>query len=163
MINTLITNFWLNYLFANFFNSLLIVLHSSFILSLTSPLYCRCFTWLTPPGPYRATTCRERELTMNHIHIFVTTQGLEVSPDEGSAQCRGQLQDNTNMKDDKLNSRTHFSNKVDMKGWLWRPNDIRDFVGLKLLDICLTGEEKTRKKPHSGILSRPGIEPGPAA
>ena len=31
--------------------------------------------------------------------------------------------------------------------------------GLKLPDICLTGE----KKPHPGNLSRPGIEPGPAA
>ena len=34
-----------------------------------------------------------------------------------------------------------------------------DLVGLKLPDICLTGEEK----PHPGILSRPGIEPGSAA
>ena len=35
----------------------------------------------------------------------------------------------------------------------------RDLVGLKLPDIRLTGEEK----PHPGNLSRPGIEPGPAA
>ena len=38
-----------------------------------------------------------------------------------------------------------------------------DLVGLKLPDIRLTGEEKPRKKPHPGSLSRPGIEPGPAA
>ena len=38
-----------------------------------------------------------------------------------------------------------------------------DLVGLKLPDIRLTDEEKSRKKPHSGNLSRPGIEPGPAA
>ena len=38
-----------------------------------------------------------------------------------------------------------------------------DFVGLKFPDIRLTGEEKTPKKPHPGNLSRPGIEPGPAA
>ena len=37
-----------------------------------------------------------------------------------------------------------------------------DLVGLKLPDIRLTGEEKPRKKPHPGNLSRPGIEPGPA-
>ena len=37
-----------------------------------------------------------------------------------------------------------------------------DLGGLKLPDICLTGEEKPRKKPHTGNLSRPGIEPGPA-
>ena len=35
--------------------------------------------------------------------------------------------------------------------------------GPKLPDIRLTGEEKPRKKPHPGNLSRPGIEPGPAA
>ena len=35
--------------------------------------------------------------------------------------------------------------------------------GLKLPDICLTGEEKPQKKPHPENLSRPGIEPGPAA
>ena len=34
-----------------------------------------------------------------------------------------------------------------------------DLGGLKLPDICLTGEEK----PHPGNLSRPGIEPGPTA
>ena len=38
----------------------------------------------------------------------------------------------------------------------------RDLVGLKLLDICLTGEE-TPEKPHTGNLSRPGIESGPTA
>ena len=38
-----------------------------------------------------------------------------------------------------------------------------DLGGLKFPDICLTGEEKLRKKPHPGNLSRPGIEPGPAA
>ena len=38
-----------------------------------------------------------------------------------------------------------------------------DLVGLKLPDIRLTAEEKPRKKPHPGNLSRSGIEPGPAA
>ena len=37
-----------------------------------------------------------------------------------------------------------------------------DLLGLKLPDIRLTDEEKPRKKPHPGNLSRPGIEPGPA-
>ena len=35
--------------------------------------------------------------------------------------------------------------------------------GLTLPDICLIGEEKPLKKPHPGNLTRPGIEPGPAA
>ena len=38
-----------------------------------------------------------------------------------------------------------------------------DLGALKLSDICLTGEENPEKKPHPGNLSRPGIEPGPAA
>ena len=38
-----------------------------------------------------------------------------------------------------------------------------DLGGLKFPDICLTGEEKTPKKPNPGNMSRPGIEPGPAA
>ena len=38
-----------------------------------------------------------------------------------------------------------------------------ELVVLKFPDICLRGVEKPRKKPHPGNLSRPGIEPGPAA
>ena len=55
-------------------------------------------------------------------------------------------------------------NKANMKWWLRRPNDIWGPWGdLKYPDICLTGEEKPRKKTHPGNVSRPGIEPGPAA
>ena len=43
------------------------------------------------------------------------------------------------------------------------PNDIRGPWGLKFPDIRLTGEEKPPKKPHPGNLSRPGVQPGPAA
>ena len=35
--------------------------------------------------------------------------------------------------------------------------------GLTFPVICLTGAEKPRKKPYPGNVSRPGIEPGPAA
>ena len=50
----------------------------------------------------------------------------------------------------------------------WNDDDegqmiFRDLGGLKFPDICLTGEEKPRKKPQPGNLSRPGIEPEPAA
>ena len=38
-----------------------------------------------------------------------------------------------------------------------------DLVGLKFPDIRPTGEENPEKKPHPGNVSRPGIEPGPAA
>ena len=103
---------------------------SSHYLSLTSPLL-GTFTWPTPPGPYIATTCRERELTKYHIHtFFYHTRTWRASSDEGSAQCRGHLRDSTNMKDDTIHTPIH-SNKVNKKGWLWRPNDIRGPWGLK--------------------------------
>ena len=54
-------------------------------------------------------------------------------------------------------------NKANMEGWLRRPNDIRGPWGPKdsrHLSYCWG---KTPKKPHPGNLSRPGIEPGPAA
>ena len=37
------------------------------------------------------------------------------------------------------------SNKADMKGWLWRPNDIRGPCGVKFPNICPIGEENPRK------------------
>ena len=67
-------------------------------------------TCLSPPGPYRATTCRERELTLDHMHTSLTTQGHGgSSPDEGSSQCRGHLQDNANMKDNTHQAHTQSS------------------------------------------------------
>ena len=105
------------------------VLHNLFIHSLPKfnlPLI-GAFTWFTPPRPYSATTCGERELILDHIHTFCLdhTRTWSSSTDEGSAQCRGHLRDNTNMKDDTYHSRTIHANKTNMKGWLWRPNDIR--------------------------------------
>ena len=41
-------------------------------------------------------------------------------------------------------------------------SDIRGWMGPSFRDICLTAETKTRKKPQSGNLTRPRIEPGPA-
>ena len=41
-------------------------------------------------------------------------------------------------------------------------NDIRGWLWPKFSWLCLTAEEKTRKKPQPGKLARPGIEPGPA-
>ena len=38
------------------------------------------FTWPTPPGPYRATTCRERKLNYGSHNTFLTTQGYGGPP-----------------------------------------------------------------------------------
>ena len=54
-------------------------------------------------------------------------------------------------------------NKVNMKGWLWRPNDIQGPCRPKASWHLSYRWGKSSKKPHPGNLSRPGIEPGPAA
>ena len=50
------------------------------------------------------------------------------------------------------------SNKANMKGWLLRPKDtvFGDLVGLKLPDICLTGEKKSRKNLAQETCPYPG-------
>ena len=115
------------------------------------------FTWTTPPRPYRATTCRGRELNYgSQTYFFDHTRTWRASLDEWSAQCQGHLQDSTNMKDS-----TH-SVIPTRRIWNGDYDDqmiFGDLGGLKFPDICLTGEEN----PHPGNLSRLGIEPGPAA
>ena len=121
------------------------------------------FTWLTPPGPSRATTCRERDLTLDQKHtFFYHTRTMRASPHERSAQCRGHLRDNTNMKDDTHQTRTHSSTRRILKDDYDGQMIFANLVWLKLADICLTGERKPRKKSHAGNLSRSVIEPGPA-
>ena len=82
-----------------------------------------------PPGPCRATTCRDRSGEESsfgsHIYILDHTKTWRPLSDEGSAQCRGHLRYNTNMKDDTHHPQPFHSNKANMKGWLWRSNDIR--------------------------------------
>ena len=48
-------------------------------------------------------------------------------------------------------------------GWLWWPNDIRGPCGPKASWHSSYRWGKTPKNPHPGNLSRPGIEPVPAA
>ena len=60
-----------------------IMLTSTFIFfilyrSLTSPYRCIYVTHAS--RAYKATTCRERELTLDHIHTFLATQGHGGSP-----------------------------------------------------------------------------------
>ena len=61
----------------------------------------------------------------SHTCFFDHTRTWRASPDEGSAQCRGHNRYNMDMN-------THHpiqSNKANMKGWLWWPNDIRGYCG----------------------------------
>ena len=106
------------------------------------PLLGTC-TWPTPPGPYRATTCRGRELNCgSHTYFFDHTRTWRASPDEWSAQCRGHLRDSTNMKDNThsvITTRRIWNDDYDGQMILG------DLGGLKFPDICLSGEEKPRK------------------
>ena len=116
-----------------------------------------------PPGPYRANACQERELTLDHIQTFLTTQGLG-----GPPRMSGQLNAGANSETTQTLKTIHIihsqihSKKANMKGW-WRPNDIRGLSGPKSSWHLCYRWGKTPKKPHSGNLSRPGIEPGSAA
>ena len=119
---------------------------------------------LTPPGPYRATTCRERELTLDRMHTFFTTQVHGVPP-----RMRDQLYSGATSERTRTWKMTHtihsliHSNKANIKGWLWRSNDIRGLCGPKASRDFSYRWGKTPKKPHPGNSSRPEIEPGPAA
>ena len=103
------------------------------------------FTWPTPPGPYRATTCRGRELNYgSHTYFFDHTRTWRASPDEWSALCRGHLRDSTNMKDNTNQAHTQSSQQgeYDYDGQMI----FGDLGGLKFPDIYLICEEKPRKK-----------------
>ena len=57
------------------------------------------FMWPTPPGPYRAMTCRGRELNYgSDTYFFDHRRTWRASPDEWSAQCRGHLRDSTKLE-----------------------------------------------------------------
>ena len=88
------------------------------------------FMWLTPPWPYRATICRERELIQDHIHIFLTTQGHGGPPRTSDQLSAGATSETTQTWKTihTIHAPIH-SNKANMKGWLWRPDDIRGPCG----------------------------------
>ena len=100
--------------------------------------------WLTLPGPYRGTTCWERELTLDHIHTFLTTQGQG-----GPLRMMDQFNAGTNSETTKT--------------WKTHPSILTRLCGIKASRHLSHRWGKTPKKPHPGNLSRTGIEPGPAA
>ena len=117
-----------------------------------------------PPGPYRATTCRGRELNCGSQTNFLTTQGhggpprMSDQPDAGATSETAQTWKTIHSKHTPIHT-----NKANMEWWLRQPNDIRGPCGPKVSRQLSYRWGKTPKKPHPGNLSRPGIEPGPAA
>ena len=118
------------------------------------------FKLITHPGPYRAMTCRERELTMDHIHTFLTTQGHRGPPQMSNQLNSGATSEKTRTL--KTIGSTHHS----LTHSFWQGGDekddyvgqmiLGDLVGLNLPDISLTGEEKTspRKLVPTGNRTR---------
>ena len=123
------------------------------------------FTWPMPPGPYRATTCRGRELNYgSHDILFWPHKDMEGLPGWVISSMPGPPP--RQHKHERQYKPSTHSVKPTRRIW----NDdydgrmiFGDLGGLKFPDICLTGEGKPRKNPYPGNLSRPGIEPGPAA
>ena len=112
-----------------------------------------------PSGPYRATTCRERGLTLDHLHTFLPHKNMEDFPSWGkSSMPRPPPWQHEHERRD-----TPFTQPFILTRRIWKDDYdgqmiFGDLVGLKLPDICLTGEEKPRRQPHPGNLSRPGIK-----
>ena len=101
---------------------------------------------------------------MVHIQIFLTTQG-HGGPPRMSDQSNAGATSERAQTWKTIHTKHTLSqiNKANMERWLRRPNDIRGPWGPKVSWHLTYRWGKTPKKPHPGNLSRPGIEPGPAA
>ena len=104
------------------------------------------FTWLTPPGPYRATTCRERELNYGSHTYFWPHKDME-----GLLGCViGPMPGPPPRQHKHERQYTPSAHSVIPTRRIWNDDYdgqmiFGDLVGLKLPDIRLTGEEKPRK------------------
>ena len=94
---------------------------------------------------------------MDHIHNLLTTQG-HVGPPRMSDQPSGQ-----HKHERQYTPSTH---SVIPTRRIWNDDydgqmTVGDLGGLKFPDMCLTGEEKPRKKPHPETCPDRGSNPGP--
>ena len=91
------------------------------------------FTWPSPPGPHRATTCRGKELNYGSHTYFLTTQGhgapprMSDQPNAGATSETAQTWRTVHTK----HTLSH-PNKANMEWWWWRPNYIRGPWGPKV-------------------------------
>ena len=101
---------------------------------------------------------------MDHIHTFLTTQG-HGGPLRMSDQLDARATSETAQTWKTIHTKhtLRHPNKANMEWWLRRSNDTRGPWGSKVSWHLSYRWGKTPKKPHPGNLSRPGIEPGPAA
>ena len=108
------------------------------------------FTWLTPTGPYKATTSRGREVIFGSHIYFLTTQGHGGPPRMRDHFNAGATSE-TAQTWKKIHTRHILihSNKANMKWWLWRPNDIRSPCGPKVFWHSFYSWGNTPKKNSS--------------
>ena len=143
----------------------IILLLFHFHLTITFKLFSsHLITVVSLPCVTQATTCRDRELTLDLIHIFMTTQG-NGEPHRMRDQVNAGATSETTWTWMTIHT-IHVpinSKKANMEEWLWRPNDIGGSCGPKVSWHLSYKWGKPPKKPHPGNLSRPGIEPRPPA
>ena len=90
---------------------------------------------------------------------FLTTQGHG-----GPPRMSDQLNAEANLETTQTGKMIHtihapfYSNKVNMKGWLWRPNDLQGACGLKFSWLSFYNWGKTPGETLTRELARPGIE-----
>ena len=117
------------------------------------------FTWPTPPGPDRATTCWGRELNYgSHTYFFDHTRTCRASPNEWSALCRGHLRDSINMKDNTHQAHTQAFQQGEYGMMIttakWYSGTLRAWS-------CLTFVLQVRKNPTQETCPDRGSNPGP--
>ena len=118
---------------------------------------------------HTARTLQSQDLSREGIELWIIyilfyySRTWRASPDEWPAQCRDPSETTQTWKTIHTIHTPIHSNKANMKGRLWLPNDIRGPYGPKASWHSSYRWGKTPKKLHWGNLSRPRIEPGPAA
>ena len=119
------------------------------------------FTWITPPGHYRATTCRGRELNFGSHKYFLTTQGhgrsplMSVQPNAGTTSETAQTWRTIPGTHSLIPTRRIWND--DYGGQII----FGDLVVLKVSDICLTGEENSEINLTQETYPDRGSNPGP--
>ena len=95
-----------------------------------------------------------------HTYFFEHTRTWKASPDGEQFNTGTTSEATWTWKTIHTIHTPSHANKVNMKGWLWRPNDIRGPCAPKTSWHLSYGWGKPLKKTYPGNLSRPGIEPG---
>ena len=114
------------------------------------------------PGLTRVTTCRVRELTLDHMHTSWPHKDMERLPRWGI----NSMPKPSPRQHEYARRYTPYTQPVIQTRWIWKDGYdgqliFGDHVDLKFPDTCLTGEEKPRKNLTQEICPERGTNPGP--